>query len=80
MGMVEILGGLCAAELGVDGLDAARLLEVHRAHDAVTAELDADELGRLAEDVALVDGGVWLDARLVEDRAGALWVKDEEVV
>ena len=44
------------------------------------ADLDADVLGRLAEDGALVDGGVRLDEQLVEDRAGALWVADEEVV
>ena len=54
--------------------------EVHCARDAITAELDANELGRLAEDGALVHGGVQLDEQLVEDRAGALRVADKEVV
>ncbi len=43
-------------------------------------ELDADELGRLPEDGAFVDGGVWLDEQLVEGRTRAFPVADEEVV
>ncbi len=42
-----VLGVSRAAELGVNGLDVPRLLEVHCARDAIAAELDADELGRL---------------------------------
>ena len=66
----EVLGGLCAAELGMDSLDVARLLEVHCARDAIKADLDADELGWLAEDGALVDGSIRLDERLCRGSRG----------